>query len=109
MSHRVRLHQKRQHPPGPSGMRGVKRDGNRWVAVFCLRYEAHYLGSFESAEAAGRAYDAAARKIYGIHAMLNFPVDEAVWDYYPDDDLWGFYGTLLEDDAAVRPMAVAHV
>jgi hypothetical protein len=54
-----------------SGFRGVRRNsaqGNRWCAHIAKRH----LGTFDTAEAAARAYDAAAIERFGEFATLNF-------------------------------------
>lgn len=59
---------------GKSGFRGVRRtrDG-AYEANIGRSSRAKYLGRFQSAEAAARAYDAAAIELYGEFATLNFP------------------------------------
>ena len=52
-----------------SGFKGVHRQRNRWIA----HCKSIYLGSFTTAEEAARAYDAAARELFGEFARLNFP------------------------------------
>lgn len=44
-----------------------------WRAGIQYQYKKVTLGSFDSEEAAARAYDAAARRLAGSHAYLNFP------------------------------------
>jgi hypothetical protein len=59
------------------GYRGV--EWNQRSAKFRARIEPHketrgrWLGFFDTAEEAARAYDDAAREIYGDEAYLNFP------------------------------------
>lgn len=58
-----------------SGFRGVRPQGARWSARIG-RGPNSWLGTFDSAEGAARAFDAAARERYGEFAMLNFPDEE---------------------------------
>lgn len=54
-----------------SGYKGVYPIGNHWGAKLVRQY----LGFFDTAELAARAYDTAARLRYGEFARLNFPND----------------------------------
>ena len=49
-----------------------KRDG-KWYAGIMKDYKKYWLGSFATEEAAAKAYDKAARKLFGEFANLNFP------------------------------------
>lgn len=63
-------------PGGASGYRGVEKHYGRkkpWRARIVKDGRPRYLGIFETAEAAARAYDAAAKEHYGEFARLNFP------------------------------------
>lgn len=61
--------------PGTAGhgLKGVSPLGNSWVARITVNYRTIHLGSFSTAEAAARAYDAAAKARLGEFAYLNFP------------------------------------
>ena len=45
----------------------------KWKSQISINDRSKYLGVFSSPEAAGRAYDEAAKKYYGEFAHLNFP------------------------------------
>lgn len=57
-----------------SGFKGVMRDSRSglWIARICANRKTHHLGLFVSKEAAARAYDAAAIRLHGEFARLNF-------------------------------------
>lgn len=56
-----------------SPYRGVSQHRGKWMSR--VRGEGHYkfLGYFDTAEAAARAYDREAFKAYGERVLLNFP------------------------------------
>lgn len=57
----------------PSGFKGVSKLHGRWRArIDAPGKPGLWLGSFPTAAAAARAYDAAAKKFYGEFAYLNF-------------------------------------
>jgi hypothetical protein len=62
-------------PRGTSGYRGVSFHPHtgKWRARLKVAGITTSLGLFDSAEAAARAFDAAAPEIYGEFAWLNFP------------------------------------
>lgn len=60
---------------GHSGFKGVtfhKRLG-KWAAQITSKNKNKWLGSFDDEAEAARAYDAAARELFGSFARLNFP------------------------------------
>lgn len=65
----------RNRPPGKynkSGFKGVYARRGKLAAAIHLENSRLYLGSFDEAEAAARAYDAAAIEHFGVFAKLNF-------------------------------------
>ena len=55
-----------------SGYKGVySQAGGRWYARIRAHGKSHYLGLFDSAEDAAKAYDAAARDLHGDFAKTN--------------------------------------
>ena len=60
-------------PDSKSGLKGVTRYHNKWKATCVHRY----LGLFPTAEAAARAYDQEALRVFGEFARLNYPEESA--------------------------------
>lgn len=53
--------------------KGIYAHGNRWKARIKLEGQNVYLGSFQTPQEAAYAYDAAAKRLFGEFARLNFP------------------------------------
>jgi AP2 domain len=63
-----------------TGFKGVNWSGaktHRWQARIMRNGKRVFLGNFDTPEEAARAYDAAARELFGEHARLNFPEEAA--------------------------------
>jgi hypothetical protein len=71
-THRQNLAKSRQ-VLGPSGFRGVSWDKERrkWRARIHIDGKEKTLGRFRNADEAARAYDAAAKEVYGEFALTN--------------------------------------
>lgn len=74
---RIATHQENSRNTGRrsdnlSGYKGVSAQGDRWRANIRIGDEQVYLGAFDTAEAAARAYDSEAVKRYGRFARVNF-------------------------------------
>jgi hypothetical protein len=71
----------RRYGRSASGYKGAylvkRRDKRPWTASIRADGGRRYLGYFETAEEAARAYDAAAKELHGEFARLNFPTAEA--------------------------------
>lgn len=62
-----------KNPDAGNPYKGVYRSGPSWEAACWENRKKKHLGTFKDAETAARAYDAAALRLYGEHACLNFP------------------------------------
>jgi len=51
-----------------SGVKGVRKHGDKWVAIIRVNKCGIYLGTFDAREEAGKAYRAAAAKYHGEFA-----------------------------------------
>lgn len=67
---------KKKRPGTSSKYKGVRRDKSRWRSEIGYKERRINLGSFDKEVDAARAYDDAARKIYGELAATNFPKTE---------------------------------
>jgi hypothetical protein len=67
--------------PTTSQFKGVSwhKGGGKWMAMIHQGGTARYLGLLEREEDAARAYDRAARELFGEHARLNFPDGVDAW------------------------------
>lgn len=67
------IRRKRPNTAGSSRFKGVSSyRGTRWQASIKVDDKSKWLGSYDTEEAAARAYDDAALIYFGIHARLNF-------------------------------------
>jgi hypothetical protein len=66
------------HRLNRNGFRGVTKQGHRFSSKIKVRGKEKFLGTFPTAEEAGRAWDMAAREHFGEFARLNFPIDQPV-------------------------------
>ena len=75
----VGLSAQRKHGMDLKGISRNLRNSPKWTAYINVGGRQIYLGSFETAIGAAKAYDAAARRLFGAFARTNFPlhVEEA--------------------------------
>ena len=68
-----------------TGFKGVWRDKRtgRWYATIRYQKKNIYLGAFDTAEEAARAYDRKALELFGEFARLNFPLEHTNADAGP--------------------------
>lgn len=57
---------------GVTGLRGVYPYGQKFMAMISLMHRSHFLGAFQTKEAAAHAYDAAAQQHFGEFAQVNY-------------------------------------
>lgn len=70
---------RRRRSDNTSGFKGVSfhRRSRKWQAYACQGGKQNHLGYHATAEQAARAYDEAARELFGPFARLNFPQEQA--------------------------------
>lgn len=66
------LYNRRRKPKGSSRFLGVQPSGKKWTASIGVEYKRIHLGTYETQEAAAKAYDLNAQKYFGEFANLNF-------------------------------------
>ena len=59
-----------------SGYKGVDFNQGKWRARITQHGKRHFLGTFDTAEEAARAYDSKALELFGEFASLNFPEEK---------------------------------
>ncbi len=61
-----------RRPNAGKRYKGVRKRGSRWIAEIKHNYRLYHLGVFLSEEDAAKAYDSAARALFGRFARPNF-------------------------------------
>lgn len=69
------MQNRRKQSNNTSGYKGVSwhKTRSRWQARIAANNKNYFLGFFDNAEEAARAYDTAAQEFHGEFAVLNFP------------------------------------
>lgn len=57
-----------------TGYIGVSKHRSKWAAIISVSGKNQWLGTFDTAEQAAKAYDEAASKFHGEFASYNFPI-----------------------------------
>lgn len=72
-THAQNVHNSNKRTDNTSGFKGVSKHKHGWQARVGIGGESKYLGIYSTPDAAGRAYDEAAKQLHGEFANLNFP------------------------------------
>jgi hypothetical protein len=78
-THTQNMQNSRKRTIGSSRYKGVQDTGRykkRWQATVICDGRRAFQAYFYSEEEAARAYDVAARKLFGLFAAVNFPMEE---------------------------------
>lgn len=76
VTHRMNMHNKQAY--GESKYRGVSwhKPSNKWRSGVKTKGKNKHLGYFDNEISAAKAYDKAAKEIYGSKALLNIAINE---------------------------------
>jgi hypothetical protein len=72
-THADNMRNRKMQKNNKTGFRGVRVSGKKFCAMISVDHKPLYLGTFLIAEQAARAYDAAAKRLFGEFARLHFP------------------------------------
>lgn len=71
-THGQNMQNRARHRQNKSGFKGVRLQAGRWHANIAAEGRQRFLGTFATPEEAAAGYDAAAVKLHGQFARLNF-------------------------------------